>query len=105
MGIAAGASTILTMVKSGGSQRERGSIERRGDSYRVKVYAGIDPLTGRRPSETCAPPSQPPATSPVTPTGPALPCASDTAADGERDGPCAHQLSSPARILRRRGLA
>jgi integrase len=48
MGIAAGASTILTMAKSGGSRRERGSLERRGDSYRVKVYAGIDPLTGRR---------------------------------------------------------
>ncbi|MDT7664294.1 MAG: hypothetical protein QOD04_3850, partial [Pseudonocardiales bacterium] len=26
----------------------RGSIELRGDSYRVKVYAGLDPLTGRR---------------------------------------------------------
>ena len=48
MGIAAGASTLLIMAKSGGSRRERGSIERRGDSYRVKVYAGIDPLTGRR---------------------------------------------------------
>jgi integrase len=26
----------------------RGSIELRGDSYRVKVYAGLDPLAGRR---------------------------------------------------------
>lgn len=28
--------------------RARGSIERRGNSFRVKVYAGIDPLTGKR---------------------------------------------------------
>ncbi len=28
--------------------RAKGSIERRGNSFRVKVYAGIDPLTGKR---------------------------------------------------------
>jgi integrase len=36
------------MAKTGRARRERGSVELRGDSYRVKVYAGIDPLTGRR---------------------------------------------------------
>jgi len=48
MGIAVGASTFLTVANAGGVRRERGSIERRGDSYRVKVYAGVDPLTGHR---------------------------------------------------------
>ena len=31
-----------------GRRRGRGSIERRGDSFRIKVCAGLDPLTGRR---------------------------------------------------------
>ncbi|MEC3974579.1 tyrosine-type recombinase/integrase [Amycolatopsis sp. H20-H5] len=31
-----------------GSERKRGEIERRGNSLRVKVYAGVDPLTGKR---------------------------------------------------------
>lgn len=30
------------------SDRERGSIEPRGDSLRVSVYAGLDPVTGKR---------------------------------------------------------
>jgi integrase len=30
------------------SKRARGSIRRRGNSYLVEVYAGIDPVTGRR---------------------------------------------------------
>jgi hypothetical protein len=36
------------MGNTGAARRDRGSIEQRGDSYRVKVYAGLDPLTGRR---------------------------------------------------------
>jgi len=49
MGITLGASVILTMANAGRTGRERGSTEPRGDSYRVKVYAGaLDPLTGRR---------------------------------------------------------
>jgi hypothetical protein len=36
------------MAKASRARRERGSIELRGDSYRVKVNAGLDPLTGRR---------------------------------------------------------
>src|SRR5262245_32211396 len=28
--------------------RQRGEIEQRGDSLRVKVYAGVDPVTGKR---------------------------------------------------------
>jgi hypothetical protein len=32
----------------GAGRRERGYIERRGNAYRIKVYAGIDPLTGKR---------------------------------------------------------
>jgi integrase len=58
MRITVGASTILTMAKAGGVRRERGSIERRGDSYRVKVYAGLDPLTGRRLYLTGSSPNQ-----------------------------------------------
>src|SRR5205823_5085891 len=29
-------------------KRPKGLVEKRGNSFRVKVYAGIDPLTGRR---------------------------------------------------------
>ncbi|KZB84876.1 site-specific integrase [Amycolatopsis regifaucium] len=37
------------MAKQAASKaRDRGSIERRGNSLRIKVYAGIDPLTGKR---------------------------------------------------------
>ncbi len=36
------------MAKSTGKRRPKGSIERRGNSFRVKVYAGVDPLTGKR---------------------------------------------------------
>lgn len=35
------------MPWSGPQRCDRGSIERRGNSFRVKVYAGLDPLTGR----------------------------------------------------------
>jgi integrase len=48
MGITPGASAIHRMGRTPRSRRERGSIERRGDSFRVKVYAGLDPITGRR---------------------------------------------------------
>lgn len=30
-----------------GKRRNPGTVERRGNSLRVKVYAGIDPLTGK----------------------------------------------------------
>ncbi|MDQ2710296.1 MAG: site-specific integrase [Actinomycetota bacterium] len=36
------------MPKQVRARRERGMIERRGGSFRVKVYAGLDPQTGRR---------------------------------------------------------
>ncbi|HTK66596.1 MAG TPA: tyrosine-type recombinase/integrase [Pseudonocardia sp.] len=36
------------MAKPVRSGRDRGSVERRGGSFRVKVYAGLDPQTGRR---------------------------------------------------------
>lgn len=48
MGVIVGASTIVSMAKSTGKRRPKGSIERRGNSFRVKVYAGVDPLTGKR---------------------------------------------------------
>ncbi len=32
--------------RTGVSPRARGNIRRRGASYQVRVYAGIDPLTG-----------------------------------------------------------
>lgn len=36
------------MARSSSTRRGRGSIERRGNSLRVKVYAGTDPVTGKR---------------------------------------------------------
>lgn len=40
---------LLRVAKSVNSKaRDRGSIERRGNSLRVKVYAGVDPMTGKR---------------------------------------------------------
>lgn len=33
---------------NGSKKRPKGTIERRGGSFRVKVYAGVDPLTGKR---------------------------------------------------------
>jgi integrase len=36
------------MTKVGGKRRQRGSIRKRGNSLQVLVYAGRDPLTGRR---------------------------------------------------------
>ena len=35
------------MAKTG-ERRQRGTIRKRGNSYQVSVYAGVDPLTGRR---------------------------------------------------------
>lgn len=43
-----GASNVSTWPKTSAKRRERGSIERRGDSLRIKVYTGLDPVTGRR---------------------------------------------------------
>ena len=34
--------------KAPGKARKRGEVERRGNSLRVKVYAGVDPITGKR---------------------------------------------------------
>jgi hypothetical protein len=49
MGAIVGASTLLHVVKSmNGRSRTRGEIERRGNSFRVRMYAGVDPLTGKR---------------------------------------------------------
>jgi len=51
VGITVGAACYARRVvkrANGAARREQGSIERRGNSLRVKVYAGIDPLTGRR---------------------------------------------------------
>jgi integrase len=35
------------LKKSAAYGRERGHIRRRGNSYQVLMYAGVDPLTGR----------------------------------------------------------
>lgn len=35
------------MVKKVAGGRERGHIRRRGNSFQVLMYAGVDPLTGR----------------------------------------------------------
>ncbi|MDT7751422.1 MAG: integrase [Pseudonocardiales bacterium] len=43
-----GASSIWSVATKIQTTRARGLIEQRGNSYRVKVYAGLDPLTGRR---------------------------------------------------------
>jgi integrase len=34
-------------AKGGARRRERGFIRKRGNSYQVLVYAGVDPLTGK----------------------------------------------------------
>lgn len=36
------------MARLAGKKRRRGSIRKRGNSYLVEVYAGIDPLSGKR---------------------------------------------------------
>lgn len=41
------ASTVWRVARTG-ERRRRGTVRRRGNSYQVSVYAGIDPLTGRR---------------------------------------------------------
>ena len=47
MSAALGASTLKALgLRSEG--RRRGRIEERGDSFRVIVYAGLDPVTGKR---------------------------------------------------------
>lgn len=44
-----GASTLFCVPRPAPSKRrERGFIEERGGSFRVKVFAGLDPLTGKR---------------------------------------------------------
>ncbi len=35
---------ITTMAKKVGNGRQRGHIRKRGNSYQVLMYAGIDPL-------------------------------------------------------------
>ncbi len=49
MGPTVGAGILLAVARrTQGRSRNRGTIERRGNSLRVKVYAGTDPLTGKR---------------------------------------------------------
>lgn len=49
MGLTVGASSLAKVAKrKDGKPRQQGGIERRGNSLRVKVYAGTDPLTGKR---------------------------------------------------------
>jgi integrase len=40
-------STLRFMPRSSAKRRPRGGIDRRGNSFRVRVYAGEDPLTGK----------------------------------------------------------
>jgi integrase len=47
-----GASTVAVMPGDEGGRRTRGRIERRGNSLRVRAYAGDDPVTGRRTYRT-----------------------------------------------------
>ena len=35
-------------TRANGKPRGQGSIRRRGNSFQVNVYAGLDPLTGKR---------------------------------------------------------
>ena len=42
------ASSLLAVATSGGTSRPRGTIRQRGSSFQVAVYAGMDPVTGRR---------------------------------------------------------
>lgn len=48
MGAALGASMLRAMSVARPEGRQRGRVEQRGDSLRVVVYAGTDPVTGRR---------------------------------------------------------
>jgi integrase len=43
-----GASTLTAMSRARPELRKRGEIEERNGSLRVKVYAGLDPVTGKR---------------------------------------------------------
>lgn len=50
MGISLGMSYAVGMSAARprrGSERPQGSIEARGDSLRIRVYAGVDPVTGK----------------------------------------------------------
>lgn len=47
MGIALGMSYPLGMTRARTDARPRGNIESRGDSLRIRVYAGPDPVTGK----------------------------------------------------------
>lgn len=42
------ASTLVRMARTGGKKRAKGHIRQRGNSLQVSVYAGLDPLTGKR---------------------------------------------------------
>ncbi|HEY0687476.1 MAG TPA: hypothetical protein VGD71_00425 [Kribbella sp.] len=35
------------MAGGGASTRERGSVRQRGNSFEIKVYSGVDPVTGK----------------------------------------------------------
>jgi integrase len=48
MGAGLGASTVPNMPGEDSERRKRGRIERRGNTLRVRVYAGDDPVTGKR---------------------------------------------------------
>jgi integrase len=48
MGAAVGASKLTAMSAARPEDRARGRIEERGESLRVVVYAGLDPVTGKR---------------------------------------------------------
>ena len=43
-----GASSLDDMPGEDSANRKRGRIERRGDALRVRVFAGEDPVTGKR---------------------------------------------------------
>src|SRR2546423_9754300 len=47
MGIALGMRCPLGVTKVRADARPRGNIEARGDSLRIRVYAGPDPVTGK----------------------------------------------------------
>src|ERR1700716_3007945 len=43
-----GTSTLNVMAATRAVTRQRGNIEERGGALRVRVYAGIDPVTGKQ---------------------------------------------------------
>lgn len=46
------------VATTGTTGRQRGSVRKRGNSYQVRVYAGVDPVTGRANYLTESAPSQ-----------------------------------------------